>query len=340
MAIKKYGPTTPGRRGMTVTDYSVLSKVAPERSLLEPMKKHSGRNNTGRITVRHQGGGNRTKYRVIDFKRQKTDMPATVKTLEYDPNRSAFIALVEYTDGVKSYIIAPDGLKVGDVVISGKGADIKPGNCLPFENIPVGTIIHNIELYPGRGAQLVRSAGNMAQLMAKENGYALVRLPSGEMRNVPVNCTAVIGQVSNIDHENVNLGKAGRKRHVGVRPGSRGTVMNPCDHPHGGGEGRAPVGHSGPMTPWGKPALGLKTRKHHKRSDKLIVEAMNASGKKQVIKTWSRASTIFPEFVGHTFAVHDGRKHVPVYVTEDMVGHKLGEFVPTRTFKGHTGNSK
>lgn len=213
MAIKKYGPTTPGRRGMTVTDYSVLSKVAPERSLLEPMKKHSGRNNTGRITVRHQGGGNRTKYRVIDFKRQKTDMPATVKTLEYDPNRSAFIALVEYTDGVKNYIIAPDGLKVGDVVISGKGADIKPGNCLPFENIPVGTIIHNIELYPGRGAQLVRSAGNMAQLMAKENGYALVRLPSGEMRNVPVNCTAVVGQVSNIDHENVNLGKAGRKRH-------------------------------------------------------------------------------------------------------------------------------
>ena len=291
MAIKKYGPTTPGRRGMTVTDYSVLSKVAPERSLLEPMKKHSGRNNTGRITVRHQGGGNRTKYRVIDFKRQKTDIPATVKTLEYDPNRSAFIALVEYTDGVKSYIIAPDGLKVGDVVISSKSADIKPGNCLPFENIPVGTIIHNIELYPGRGAQLVRSAGNMAQLMAKENGYALVRLPSGEMRNVPVNCTAVIGQVSNIDHENVNLGKAGRKRHMGVRPGSRGTVMNPCrkrhmgvrpgsrgtvmnpcDHPHGGGEGRAPVGHSGPMTPWGKPALGLKTRKHHKRSDKLIVK--------------------------------------------------------------------
>mgnify|MGYP000143388191 CR=1 FL=1 len=218
MAIKKYGPTTPGRRGMTVTDYSVLTKVAPERSLLEPMKKHSGRNNTGRITVRHQGGGNRTKYRVIDFKRQKTDIPATVKTLEYDPNRSAFIALVEYTDGVKSYIIAPDGLKVGDVVISSKSADIKPGNCLPFENIPVGTIIHNIELYPGRGAQLVRSAGNMAQLMAKENGYALVRLPSGEMRNVPVNCTAVVGQVSNIDHENVNLGKAGRKRHMAFVP--------------------------------------------------------------------------------------------------------------------------
>ena len=201
MAIKKYGPTTPGRRGMTVTDYSVLSKVAPERSLLEPMKKHSGRNNTGRITVRHHGGGNRTKYRVIDFKRQKTDMPATVKTIEYDPNRSAFICLVEYTDGVKSYIICPEGLKVGDVIVSGAGADIKPGNCLPFENIPVGTIIHNIEHYPGRGAQLVRSAGNMAQLMAKENGYALIRLPSGEMRNVPLNCTAVVGQVSNIPRE-------------------------------------------------------------------------------------------------------------------------------------------
>ena len=272
MAIKKYGPTTPGRRGMTVTDYSVLSKVAPERSLLEPMKKHSGRNNTGRITVRHQGGGNRTKYRVIDFKRQKTDMPATVKTLEYDPNRSAFIALVEYTDGVKSYIIAPDGLKVGDVVISSKSADIKPGNCLPFENIPVGTIIHNIELYPGRGAQLVRSAGNMAQLMAKENGYALVRLPSGEMRNVPVNCTAVIGQVGNIDHENVHLGKAGRKRHMGIRPTVRGSVMNPCDHPHGGGEGKSPVRRHGPVTPWGKHAMGYNTRKHHARFAKIIVK--------------------------------------------------------------------
>ena len=273
MAIKKYGPTTPGRRGMTVTDYSVLTKVAPERSLLEPMKKHSGRNNTGRITVRHQGGGNRTKYRVIDFKRQKTDIPATVKTLEYDPNRSAFIALVEYTDGTKSYIIAPDGLKVGDVVVSSKSADIKPGNCLPFENIPVGTIIHNIELYPGRGAQLVRSAGNMAQLMAKENGYALVRLPSGEMRNVPVNCTAVIGQVSNIDHENVNLGKAGRKRHMGVRPGSRGSVMNPCDHPHGGGEGKTGTGRA-PVTPWGQLTKGYRTR-NSKRTDSMIVSRRN-----------------------------------------------------------------
>ncbi len=275
MAIKHYKPTTPGHRGMSVTDYSVLSKVEPERSLLEPMKKHAGRNNTGRITVRHHGGGNRTKYRVIDFKRNKVDMPATVKTLEYDPNRSAFIALVEYTDGVKSYIIAPDGLKVGDTVISSAKADIKAGNCLPFANIPVGTIIHNVELYPGKGAQLVRSAGNMAQLMAKENGYALVRLPSGEMRNIPLNCKAVIGQVSNLDHENVNLGKAGRSRHLGIRPGSRGSVMNPCDHPHGGGEGRAPIGRSGPLTPWGKPALGLKTRKTKNRSDKFIVKRAN-----------------------------------------------------------------
>ena len=275
MAIKKYKPTTPGRRGMTVTDYSVLSKVEPERSLLEPMKKHSGRNNTGRITVRHHGGGNRTKYRVIDFKRNKFDVPATVQTLEYDPNRSAFIALIQYADGVKNYIIAPDGLKVGDTVMAGPNADIKPGNALPLENIPVGTIIHNIELYPGHGAQLVRSAGNMAQLMAKENGLALVRLPSGEMRNVRLNCIATVGQVSNLDHENVNLGKAGRKRHMGVRPGSRGSVMNPCDHPHGGGEGRAPIGRSGPVTPWGKPALGLKTRKHKKHSDKFIVKRAN-----------------------------------------------------------------
>lgn len=276
MAIKKYGPTTPGRRGMTVTDYSVLSKVAPERSLLEPMKKHSGRNNTGRITVRHQGGGNRTKYRVIDFKRQKTDMPATVKTLEYDPNRSAFIALVEYTDGVKSYIIAPDGLKVGDVVVSGKGADIKPGNCLPFENIPVGTIIHNIEINPGRGAQLVRSAGDYAQLMAKDAQFAQVRLPSGEVRLVRPNCVAVIGQVGNIDHENVHIGKAGRTRHMGIRPTVRGSVMNPNDHPHGGGEGKSPVGHPGPMTPWGKPAMGLKTRKTKNRTNKYIFKHRNA----------------------------------------------------------------
>ena len=272
MAIKKYKPTTPGRRGMTVTDYSVLSKVEPERSLLEPMKHKSGRNNTGRITVRHHGGGNRTKYRVIDFKRRKFDVPAVVKTLEYDPNRSAHIALIQYEDGEKAYIIAPEGLKVGYIVMSGPNADIKPGNALPFANIPVGTIIHNVELYPGKGAQLVRSAGNMAQLMAKENGYALVRLPSGEMRNIPLNCMATIGQVGNVDHENVNIGKAGRKRHLGWRPTVRGSVMNPCDHPHGGGEGKSPIGRPSPVTPWGKPAMGYKTRKNHNRSDKLIVK--------------------------------------------------------------------
>ena len=276
MAIKKYKPTTPGRRGMTVTDYSALSKVAPERSLLEPMKKAAGRNNTGRITVRHHGGGNRTKYRVIDFKRDKLDMPAVVKTLEYDPNRSAHIALVQYEDGEKRYILAPEGLKVGDTVMSGANADIKPGNCLPFVNIPVGTIVHNIELYPGKGAQLVRSAGNMAQLMAKEGKYALVRLPSGEMRNVPVNCIATIGQVGNVDHANISIGKAGRKRHMGVRPTVRGSVMNPCDHPHGGGEGKSPVGRPGPVTPWGKPALGYKTRKKKNATDKFIVKRRNA----------------------------------------------------------------
>lgn len=276
MAIKKYKPTTPGRRGMTVTDYSVLSKVAPERSLLEPSKKHAGRNNTGKITVRHHGGGNRTKYRVIDFKRNKFGVPATVKTLEYDPNRSAFIALVEYEDGAKSYILAPDGLKVGDKVMAGPTADIKPGNALPFENIPVGTMIHNIELYPGKGAQLVRSAGVAAQLMAKENGMATVRLPSGEYRKVRLTCIACIGQVGNVDHANISIGKAGRKRHMGVRPTVRGSVMNPCDHPHGGGEGKSPVGRPGPVTPWGKPALGYKTRKKKNATDKFIVKRRNA----------------------------------------------------------------
>ena len=286
MAIKRYKPTTPGRRGMTVTDYSGLSKVAPEKSLLEPVKKHSGRNNTGRITVRHQGGGNRRKYRVIDFKREKLDMPATVLTLEYDPNRSAHIALVQYEDGEKRYILAPVGLKVGDTVVSGAGADIKPGNALPLANIPVGTIIHNVELYPGKGAQLVRSAGVAAQLMAKENGmatirlpsgeYRKVRLPSGEVRYVRTNCTACIGQVGNLDHENVHIGKAGRKRHMGIRPTVRGSVMNPNDHPHGGGEGRAPVGRPGPVTPWGKPALGYKTRKTKNRSNKFIVKRRNS----------------------------------------------------------------
>ena len=276
MAIKSYKPTTPSRRQMTVTDYSELSKVAPEKSLLEPLKKHSGRNSNGRITVRHRGGGNRRKYRVIDFKRDKTEMPAKVLTLEYDPNRSAHIALVQYEDGEKRYIIAPNGLKVGDTVVAGPGADIKPGNSLPMASIPTGTFIHNIELYPGKGAQLARSAGVMAQLMAKENGYALVRLPSGELRNIPEICVATIGQVGNIDYENVNYGKAGRRRHMGWRPTVRGSVMNPVDHPHGGGEGKSPIGRPGPVTPWGKPALGYKTRATHNRSDKFIVRRRNA----------------------------------------------------------------
>lgn len=275
MAIKSFKPTTPGRRQMTVTDYTGLSKVAPERSLLEEIKKNSGRNNLGRITVRHRGGANRKKYRVIDFKRDKVDMSATVLTLEYDPNRSAHIALVQYEDGEKRYIVAPNGLKVGDKVVSGASADIVAGNALPLVNIPVGTFIHNVELYPGKGAQLARAAGIQAQLMAKEGAYALIRLPSGELRNVPVECMATIGQVGNIEHENVKLGKAGRRRHMGWRPAVRGSVMNPCDHPHGGGEGKSPIGRSGPVTPWGKPALGYKTRKTHNRSDKFIVKRRN-----------------------------------------------------------------
>ena len=276
MAIKFYNPTTPGRRDMSTIDYSGLSKVAPERSLLEPMKKHSGRNSYGRITVRHRGGGNRTKYRVIDFKRNKTGMMADVLTLEYDPNRSAHIALVQYEDGEKRYIVAPHGMKPGDKVVSGPEADIIPGNALPLINIPVGTFIHNVELYPGKGAQLVRSAGTMAQLMAKEGKYALIRLPSGELRNVPNGCYATIGQVSNVEHANVSYGKAGRMRHMGWRPTVRGSVMNPCDHPHGGGEGKSPIGRPGPVTPWGKPALGAKTRAKHKASDKFIVKRRNA----------------------------------------------------------------
>ena len=276
MAIKHYKPTTPGRRGMTVLDYSELSKVAPEKSLLVSIKKNAGRNSYGRITVRHRGGGNRKKYRIIDFKRERFDCPATVQTLEYDPNRSAFIALVKYEDGEKRYIIAPIGLKVGDVVVSGAAADIKIGNALPLANIPVGTFIHNVELYPGKGAQLARAAGNMAQLMAKENGMALLRLPSGELRNVPEGCMATVGQVSNPEHENVNIGKAGRKRHMGWRPTVRGSVMNPCDHPHGGGEGKSPIGRPGPVTPWGKPTLGYKTRAKHKASDKYIVKRRNS----------------------------------------------------------------
>ena len=275
MAIKVYKPTINSRRNMSVIDYSSLSKVAPEKSLLAPLNKKAGRTSYGRITVRHRGGGNRRKYRIIDFKRNKFDVEAIVKTIEYDPNRSAFIALIEYTDGEKAYILAPEGLKVGYKVVSGENADIKIGNALPLTHIPVGTFVHNIELYPGRGAQLARSAGNMAQLMARENGYALLRLPSNELRNVPETCMATIGQVSNPDHFNVKIGKAGRKRNMGWRPTVRGSVMNPNDHPHGGGEGKSPVGRPGPVTPWGKPALGYKTRKHKKQSDKLIVRRRN-----------------------------------------------------------------
>ncbi len=275
MPTKVYKPTTPGRRGMSVMDYSVLSKVEPEKSLLAPLSKKSGRNSYGRITVRHRGGGNRRKYRIIDFKRNKVGMTAQVMTLEYDPNRSAFIALLQYEDGEKRYIVAPQGMSVGDTVSSGAEADIKPGNALPLANIPTGTFIHNVELYPGKGAQLARAAGVMAQLVGKENNMAMVRLPSGEMRNISLNCMATIGQVGNIEHENVKIGKAGRKRHMGWRPTVRGSVMNPCDHPHGGGEGKSPIGRPGPVTPWGKPALGYKTRKNHKASDKFIVKRRN-----------------------------------------------------------------
>ena len=276
MAIKSFKPYTPSRRNMTVSAFDGVDKKAkPERSLLETVKKNAGRNSYGRITVRHRGGGNRRKYRVIDFKRSKDGVNATVLTLEYDPNRSAFIALVQYEDGEKRYILAAEGLKVGDVVRSGSDADIKPGNALKLIDIPVGTFIHAIELYPGKGAQLVRSAGNMAQLMGKEGAFALVRLPSGEMRKVPIECRASIGQVSNIDHENVHYGKAGRMRNKGWRPTVRGSVMNPNDHPHGGGEGKSPIGRPGPVTPWGKPALGYKTRAKHKASDKYIVKRRN-----------------------------------------------------------------
>ncbi|MDQ7030236.1 MAG: 50S ribosomal protein L2 [Ardenticatenia bacterium] len=270
MGIKVYKPTSPGRRGMTGYDFSEITKTEPERSLVEPLKKHAGRNNQGRITVRHRGGGHKRKYRIIDWKRDKDGIPARVASIEYDPNRSARIALVVYADGEKRYIIAPVGLKVGDVIMSGPEAEIRVGNALPLADIPVGTVIHNIELEPGRGAQLVRAAGTSAQLMAKEGDYATVRLPSGEMRMIHIRCRATIGQVGNVEHGNIDLGKAGRKRHMGWRPTVRGSAMTPRDHPHGGGEGKAPIGLPGPKTPWGKPALGKKTRRN-KRSDRFIV---------------------------------------------------------------------
>ena len=271
MGMKHFNPTTPSLRNTTVSDFSEITKKTPEKSLLTVKKEKAGRNSYGRITVRHQGGGNRQKYRMIDFKRQKEDMPATVIGIEYDPNRSANIALIQYEDGTKSYILAPIGLKDGDTVVSGANADIKPGNCMKLENIPVGTMVHNIEINPGQGGKLVRAAGQEAQLMAKEGKFANLRLPSGEMRLIMLNCRATIGTVGNSDHENIKLGKAGKTRHLGKRPEVRGSAMNPVDHPHGGGEGKAPVGHAGPMTPWGKPALGYKTRKNS-RTDKFIAK--------------------------------------------------------------------
>ena len=272
MAIRVYKPTSAARRFMSVLTYEEITKKTPEKGLTEYLKKNAGRNNQGKITVRHQGGGNKIKYRIIDFKRDKRGIPAKVAAIEYDPNRTAFIALLSYADGEKRYILAPLGLNVGDTVVAGPEADIKPGNALPIENIPVGTLIHNVEVKPGRGGQLVRSAGAYAQLMAKEGDYAQVRMPSGEVRKVPMNAYATIGTVGNIDHGNVRIGKAGRTRHMGIRPTVRGVVMNPCDHPHGGGEGKSPVGMPAPVTPWGKPALGLKTRKHKKYSNRLIVK--------------------------------------------------------------------
>jgi large subunit ribosomal protein L2 len=275
MGIKTYKPYTPSRRNMTGSDFSEITKKTPEKSLVAPKKKHSGRNNQGKITTRHRGGGNRQKYRIIDFKRQKDDMAATVIGIEYDPNRTVNIALIQYEDGTKAYILAPQGLTDGMKVMSGENAEIRVGNTLPFTSIPVGTMVHNVELKPGKGGQMVRSAGSGAQLMAKEGKYATLRLPSGEMRMVPIECRATIGILGNGDHNLVKIGKAGRKRHMGWRPTVRGSVMNPNDHPHGGGEGKAPIGRPGPVTPWGKPALGLKTRDHKKQSNKLIVRRRN-----------------------------------------------------------------
>lgn len=271
MGIKKFNPYTPSRRHMTSSDFAEITKSTPEKSLVVSLNKNAGRNNQGKITVRHHGGGSRRKYRIIDFKRRKDGIPATVVSIEYDPNRTANIALICYADGEKAYILAPNGLQVGTKLMNGPEAEIKVGNCLPLQNIPVGTQVHNIELYPGRGGQFVRSAGNSAQLMAKEGKYATLRLPSGEMRMVPIICRATVGQVGNIDHELITIGKAGRKRHMGIRPTVRGSVMNPNDHPHGGGEGKTGIGRPGPVTPWGKPALGLKTRKKNKKSNKMIV---------------------------------------------------------------------
>ena len=371
MAVKKYKPTSPGRRFMAVSSFEDVTKKAPEKSLTEPIKKTGGRNNNGRITTRHQGGGHKRMYRIIDFKRVKDGVPARVAAIEYDPNRSARIALLHYADGAKSYIIAPQGLRVGSSVESGPGADIKAGNALPLENIPTGTLVHNVELKPGQGAKMARSAGAGVQLVAKDQGYGVLRLPSGEMRRVLLTCRATVGQVGNSDHANEQSGKAGRSRWLGKRPSVRGSAMNPVDHPHGGGEGKSKGGRH-PVTPVGRadarqahppeaqgirqvdrsrpsPRQGkaLTTMSRSSKKGPFIdarllsrIEAMNAMNEKRMIRTWSRSSTVFPDMVGHTIAVHDGRKHVPVFVSEQMVGHKLGEFAPTRTFRGHAGDNK
>ena len=369
MPVRKFKPTSPGRRFMSVSTFDDITKSKPEKALTEKLTKKGGRNNYGRLTMRHQGGGHKRRYRVIDFKRTKDGVPAKVAAIEYDPNRSARIALLHYADGAKSYILAPARLRVGAFVESGPAADIKPGNALPLENIPTGTLVHNVELQPGQGGKMARSAGSGVQLVAKDGGYAVLRLPSGELRRVLLTCRATVGQVGNLDHENETGGKAGRSRWKGKRPTVRGSAMNPVDHPHGGGEGKSKGGRH-PVTPWGVPTLGKRTRSEAqavrqvdrprpqaRQGEALVsrsskkgpfveerlmsrIEAMNETNEKRMIRTWSRTSTVFPEMVGHTIAVHDGRKHVPVFITEQMVGHKLGEFAPTRTFRAHSGDRK
>ena len=341
MAVRKFKPVTPGQRNKVISAFDEITAKKPQKSLLEPLKSTGGRNNTGQMTVRYRGGGHKRMYRIIDFRRNKDNCPATVLTIEYDPNRSARIALVQYEDGEKRYIIAPKGLKVGQVIASGSGVAPELGNTLPLSEIPVGTLVHNIELRPGQGAAMARSAGTFAQLAAREGKHAVLRLPSGETRMVLVTCRATIGEVSNSDHNLESHGKAGRRRWLGIRPHNRGVVMNPVDHPMGGGEGRASGGH--PRSRKGLPAKGYKTRNPKASSNKLekrILAMNNGSKKKEVVKTWSRASMISPDFIGHTIAVHNGNKFIPVYITEQMVGHKLGEFAPTRTFRGHSGNNK
>ena len=329
MPARRYNPTSAGRRNSSVLTRDSVTRDKPEKKLTRKLHKTGGRNNKGRITTRHIGGGHKRRYRLIDFKRRKDGVPATVAAIEYDPNRSANIALLHYHDGEKRYILAPRNLTVGSLVESGPDAEVDVGNTLPLNRIPVGTVVHAVELEPGRGAQMARSAGTSAQLTAREGSLVTLRLPSGERRRVRSECRATVGVVGNQSHQNVRWGKAGRKRHLGIRPTVRGTVMNPVDHPHGGGEGKSTPGRA-PVTPWGKITQGSPTRKKH----------MNENNEKRMLKTWSRASVVYPEFVGHTIAVHDGRKHVPVYCTESMVGHKLGEFAPTRTFRTHVKSDR